>query len=90
VAEEEIPKFISKLYDRRSKYLHTGEELQFYKYFHDSKDYTDYDLPSIMGMRSGNRRFDRDDLLPYPSFFITLFREAILNHITKGQNLMEQ
>jgi len=71
IQPEELENILKRVYDQRSKTLHTGEPFP---------PFTSYGMGEEipLGMISGGKRWERQDLVPNPHLF-----ERLVNHVLK-------
>jgi len=83
ISQEEIDIYVKKVYDSRSKFLHEGEPIGNLLLIGEEPSNEDVDISSCMGVQIDGRKWKRNDIIPRPSFYATLFRQAIITHIEK-------
>ncbi len=82
ITKAEFPKLLSSVYDARSAYLHKGEPM----YLSSIKPYgTKWDTDPSMGMEVDQRRYTKDQKMPYPHFFHGIVRHCLLQFLSRAE-----
>ncbi len=83
ITKDELSKLLSSVYDARSAYLHNGEPM----YLSSIKPYgNNWDTDPSSGMEVDQRRYMRDQKMPYPHFFHGLVRHCLLKFLSLAES----
>lgn len=76
INSEDLPDYLRKIYDQRSRTLHSGEP---FPPFHYEKPLDGAEIDFSSYIIAGEKKWERKDYIPYPHFF-----ERLVNHVLKN------
>lgn len=82
ITKAELPKLLSSVYDARSAYLHDGEPM----YLSSIQPHgTNWDTDPSTEMEVDQRRYTKDQKMPYPHFFHSLIRHCLWHFLSRAE-----
>jgi len=88
IKEDEIEDILKRIYDYRSKLLHTGEQFPIYIFYPpESINKNEYaEIPFCEGTGTLGKMWNKNEFIPYPHFFERLVNHVLINFLRKNQN----
>lgn len=82
IKPEEIPNLLKRIYEQRSRTLHTGEPFPPSIF---SPPMMEEEIDFSLGMIKGEKRWEPKDFIPHPHFFERLVNHVFRNFIKRNQ-----
>jgi len=78
IKRKDVPKYVGRIYDARSAYLHSGEPMYLSQFMRSPGH---WDIDPSLGMIVDNKKFSDKKKLPYTYWFENLVRCCLLNYL---------
>jgi hypothetical protein len=82
ILKKDLEKTLGSIYDARSKYLHTGEQMYLSL---PLRGMSNWDIDPSLGMIIDRRKIPKSQKLPYTHFFEGLVRHCLMNYLEDNQ-----